>query len=263
MNQGELASLLPQVIALAREAGRIVLQHYQGDFAVRRKSDASPVTGADEDSEAAILAGLKRLTPHIPAISEEAAERGEIDLKSPAPKLFWLVDPLDGTREFVKRNGEFSINIGLVEDRGPILGVLHAPVTGAIYAAHGAGTATAQDANGASRPIKVRPRPADGIVTLESRSHGDRAALDAILAEYTVAERRRSGSAIKFGFVAEGSADIYARLGPTMEWDTAAGHAILESAGGVVRMLSGGPLVYGKPGYLNPDFIASGFPAQP
>jgi 3'(2'), 5'-bisphosphate nucleotidase len=255
----DLAALLPPVIALARDAGRVVLEHYRGDFDVRRKADRSPVTGADEASEQLILAGLRKLTPGILAVSEEAAERGEVDLKAPAPQHLWLVDPLDGTREFVKRNGEFCINIGLVENGQAVLGVLHAPVSGAVYAAAGSGTAFAENAAGTRRAIKVRPMPAQGVTVLESRSHGDAAAQDAVLSDYKIAERKRSGSAIKFGFVAEGVADIYIRLGRTMEWDTAAGQAILEGAGGKVRTLSGVPLHYGKPGYDNPDFIASGF----
>ncbi len=259
MTDWNLSALLPPVIALARDAGRVLLEHYSGDFDVRRKADRSPVTAADEASEAVILAGLRRLTPDIVAISEEAAERGEVDLKQAAPARFWLVDPLDGTREFVKRNGEFCVCIGLVENGRPLLGVLHAPVTGMVYASAGPGRAIAETAAGARRPIHVRPVPAHGITVLESRSHGDVAAQDAYLSDFTIAERKRSGSAIKFGLVAEGVADVYIRLGRTMEWDTAAGHAILEAAGGKVATITGGPLRYGKPGYDNPDFIATGY----
>jgi 3'(2'), 5'-bisphosphate nucleotidase len=254
----DFAGLLPDLVALAREASATVLRFYRGDHTVRRKADASPVTEADEASEAIILAGLKRLTPDVPAISEEAVARGAVTFDHAAPpRRFWLVDPVDGTKEFVARTGEFTINIGLVEDTAPILGILHAPLSGATYAAAGRGTATVHRGE-TIVPIRTRKSPAAGIVALASRSHGDKAGVAAFLEEYKVAERRIMGSAIKFGLIAEGVGDLYPRLGPTMEWDTCAGHAILEAAGGQLTTLAGAPLRYGKRDFLNPDFVARG-----
>jgi 3'(2'), 5'-bisphosphate nucleotidase len=217
------------------------------------------VTEADHASEEIILAGLRALTPDVPAVSEEeVSHKGVAFDHDKPPRRFWLVDPVDGTKEFVARRGEFTINIGLVDDGRPVLGVLHVPVTGKTYAAAGAGTASLHDAAGVTTRIHVRRAPASGIVVLASRSHGDKAGVIALLEDYTVAERRLMGSAIKFGLIAEGAGDLYPRLGPTMEWDTCAGHAILEGAGGTVLTLSGKPLRYGKRDFLNPDFIAQG-----
>jgi 3'(2'), 5'-bisphosphate nucleotidase len=256
-----LAPLVPEVVALARKASDAVIRVYKGEHNVRRKADASPVTEADHASEAIILEGLRGLTPDVPAVSEEEVSHKGVrfDHDKP-PRRFWLVDPVDGTKEFVAKRGEFTINIGLVEDGKPVLGVLHVPVTGKTYAAAGAGTAALHDAAGTTTRIHVRRAPAAGIVVLASRSHGDKAGATAFLEDYNVAERRLIGSAIKFGLIAEGVGDLYPRLGPTMEWDTCAGHAILESAGGSIVTLSGKPLRYGKRGFLNPDFIAQGDP---
>lgn len=253
------AHLIPDLVALARAAGAAAMRYYGADAAVRRKSDASPVTEADEAAERIILDGLRRLTPGIASVSEEAVARGEVDGEAVRrAERFWLVDPLDGTREFVARNGEFTVNIGLVEDCRPVLGVLHAPVSGVVYAAWGPGTAVVHRGAEPPRHIHARKPPEHGVTVVSSRSHGDKDALAAFLDDWPVAERRTLGSAIKFGLLAEGLADLYPRLGPTCEWDTCAGHAILEAAGGHVATLAGGPLRYGKPGFLNPDFIARG-----
>jgi 3'(2'), 5'-bisphosphate nucleotidase len=253
------ADLLDRLVALARQAAEVALAYYRRDFAVRSKPDATPVTDADMASEAVILAGLRQLTPEIPVIAEEALARGETRWNDASPpRLFWLVDPLDGTREFVARNDEFSINIGLAADRRAALGVVHAPVSGITYGTAGRGEAFIWRGDAEPAPIRARPAPVSGLVVLSSRSHGDRAALDAFLSQYNIAERRMLGSAIKFGAIAAGEADLYPRFGPTMEWDTCAGHAILEAAGGVVVTAAGAPLLYGKPGFRNPDFIARG-----
>jgi 3'(2'), 5'-bisphosphate nucleotidase len=254
-----VAALLPELVALARAASEVVLRVYKGEHVVRRKADASPVTEADEASEAIILAGLKRLTPDIPAISEEAAERGDFvfDPARPPPQ-YWLVDPVDGTKEFVNRTGEFTINIGLVEDAKPVLGVLHAPLANVTYAAAGPRSAVVYRGSEPAAPIWARPAPPQGLVVLGSRSHGNKPAVAAYLEDFTVAEQRTLGSAIKFALIAEGVADLYPRFGPTMEWDTCAGHAILQAAGGKIATLSGASLLYGKPGFLNPDFVARG-----
>jgi 3'(2'), 5'-bisphosphate nucleotidase len=255
----DLASLLPELTAIARKASDAVMRIYRGGHTVMRKADASPVTEADHASEAIILDGLRRLTPGIPIISEEeVAKHGtRFDFARP-PRQYWLVDPVDGTKEFVAKRGEFTINIGLVQDGAPALGVLHAPVSGATYVATGSGSATVRHGDAPAAPIHVRPPPSSGIIVLASRSHGDKEGVSAFLEDYTVAERRLMGSAIKFALIAEGTGDLYPRLGPTMEWDTCAGQAILEAAGGSVATLSGKPLRYGKKDFLNPDFVARG-----
>lgn len=258
MNASERAALLPDIVALARAAGDVALRWYNDkNCAVRAKADDSPVTDADEASEAVILAGLKRLTPDIPIVSEEATSRGETDAACRLGRHFWLVDPLDGTREFVGRTGEFAVNIGLIEDRKPVLGVLHGPVSGVSYFSDGV-SAQMRRGDGATQVIHARRPPAGGLVVVSSRSHGDKAALAAYLEDYNIAAQKISGSALKFGLLACGEADLYPRLGKTMEWDTAAGHAILNAAGGSVRTLRDKELVYGKPGFANPDFVARG-----
>jgi 3'(2'), 5'-bisphosphate nucleotidase len=257
MNPAELGELLPEVAVLAEAASKRILQIYDAPFTVREKSDASPLTEADEVSEALILDGLRRLTPDIPIIAEEALGRGEIKIDQ-APPRFWLVDPLDGTREFVSRNGEFSVSIGLVVDRRPVLGVLRAPALDTCWMSAGPATARVQRGGSTPAPMRARRMPATGAVAVQSRSHGDRAAVEAFAGEHGIAEIRACGSALKFGMLAEGKADLYPRFGPTMEWDTCAGHAILEAAGGRVETLAGGPLLYGKPDFRNPDFVARG-----
>jgi 3'(2'), 5'-bisphosphate nucleotidase len=250
----ELASLLPDIVALAGRAGALILEHYDVDVAVRAKADASPVTVADEAAEALILEGLARLTPSIPVIAEETVAAGHV------PEIgadrFWLVDPLDGTKEFLSRNGEFTVNIALIEGREPVLGVVLAPALGKVWwGARGAG-AMLREGEG-ERPIAARPRPARGVVAVASRSHND-PATQAFLDQAGDAERNSAGSSLKFCLIAEGRADVYPRFGPTMEWDTAAGHAVLDAAGGTVTTKDGAPFRYRKPGFRNPEFIARG-----
>lgn len=251
-------ALIDAVSALALEAGAAIMKIYEGSPQVTTKADKSPVTDADRAAETIILAGLKRLTPDIPAVAEEAvAAHG---LPQNVGARFWLVDPLDGTREFISRNGEFTVNIGLIEDRRPTLGVLLAPAkgNGLLYAGHGPGTATLAEGGGAPRPIAARGAPRDGLTVLVSRSHSEKATVDEFLARYPVRERVSVGSALKFGVLAEGAADLYPRLGRTMEWDTAAGHAVLIAAGGRVETLEGTEFLYAKPGFENPHFVAHG-----
>ncbi|HXV23048.1 MAG TPA: 3'(2'),5'-bisphosphate nucleotidase CysQ [Alphaproteobacteria bacterium] len=253
-SKAELAGLLPKVMELARKAGAAILTHYRPGIEVRTKSDASPVTAADEEAEDIILAGLRRITPDIPIISEEAFARGEIF--STPPTQFWLVDPLDGTKEFLKRNGEFTVNIALIASGRPILGVVTAPALSLAYAGAGPGSAR-EWRDGVERSMAVRTPPASGLTVVASRSHGDPEALGRFLNGRAVAKTRTAGSSLKFCLVAAGEADLYPRFGRTMEWDTAAGHAVLNAAGGRVRTLDGDELVYGKPGFENPYFIAS------
>ena len=255
LDQG-VAKLLPAVKSIAREAGQVILRYYTDTVSAHVKADGSPVTAADHAAEAVILPALHHLTPNIPVISEEQHSAG----KSPVGDhdTFWLVDPLDGTRSFVEHTGEFTVNIGLVSNGVPILGVMYLPVDGDLYAAAGPGTAVHCVQGRADVHISARTMPADGLVVLSSRSHGDRAKLDAFLQGKLVREHRHSSSALKFCVLARGEADIYPRFGPTCEWDTAAGHAILLAAGGSIETPDGKPLGYGKPNFLNGEFVAYG-----
>jgi 3'(2'), 5'-bisphosphate nucleotidase len=246
--------LIEQLIVIAQGAADAIMAIYATDFDVRGKKDASPVTEADEKAEAVILAGLARLAPEIPVISEEAAAAGHI------PKVgrrFWLVDPLDGTREFISRNGEFTVNIALIDEGRPVLGIVLAPALGRLFAgARGIG-AFVEDSAG-RRPIHCRSVPNDGLAVVASRSHGDVEALDFFLAGRKLASLKAAGSSLKLCLIAAGEADLYPRFGRTMEWDIAAGHAVLAAAGGRVCTLDGGELLYGKEGLDNPYFVATG-----
>ena len=253
-----LESLLAALVPLIREAGELVMRIYATDFAVEVKGDDSPVTLADQCAEKVIFAGLHRLTPEIPIVGEEAASAGDIPDVS---NRFWLVDPIDGTKEFVGRNGEFTVNIALVDHGAPVLGLVLAPALGTLYA--GAVDLDAWVEVGRQRrSIRVRSVPADGLTVVGSRHHGDDAVVSAFLAGRLIAARRAVGSSLKLCLLAEGLADVYPRFGRTMEWDTAAGDAVLRAAGGAVQTLDGELLVYGKPGFENPDFAAWGLPAQ-
>ena len=245
--------LLTDVVALAREAGAAILEVYAGEFDVEIKDDTSPLTVADLRSHAIIMAGLAQLTPGVPVISEEA----------PAPPLaerrgwewLWLVDPLDGTREFVDRSGEFTVNIALIRAGRPVLGVLHVPVRGLDYFAAERAGAFRQGPDGVPAPIAARAAAERPPRVVASRSHrGSR--LDGFFTRVGVHEFVPVGSAVKFGMVAEGAADVYPRVGPTSEWDTAAGQAIAEVAGARVVGRDGEPLRYNaREQFLNPDFI--------
>jgi 3'(2'), 5'-bisphosphate nucleotidase len=251
----DYVALLPGLRALAREAGAAIMDVYSQPFEVLSKDDNSPVTAADIKAEAIILAGLAKLTPDIPVVSEEAAAAGKrFDVSG---GRFWLVDPLDGTKEFVARNGEFTVNIGLIDNGVPVAGVLFAPVLDRLFLA-APGIATVEDRGAAPRPIAVRPIPKDGMRVLSSRSHRDPATFDDYMKHFPVADIRRSGSSLKFALVAAGEADIYPRFGRTMEWDTAAGHAVLLAAGGCMTLPDGSPLLYGKSGFENPPVVAWG-----
>ncbi|MFN5158059.1 MAG: 3'(2'),5'-bisphosphate nucleotidase CysQ [Betaproteobacteria bacterium] len=251
--------LLAEVEAVAEEAAALILEVYATDFSVQGKADASPVTVADERAEAHIVAALRRLAPGVPVVAEEAAARGEVPAVG---ARFWLVDPLDGTREFVSRNGEFTVNIALVEDGSPVLGVVQVPVQRRRYAGLVGQGAWCEDAEGRRASTCRAVPPVGELVVASSRSHGDEAALRGWLAGQGLAGRplrhRAAGSSLKFGLLACGEADLYPRLGRTMEWETAAGHAVLRAAGGEVCMLDGAPLRYGKPGFENPHFVARG-----
>ncbi|MEW5729191.1 MAG: 3'(2'),5'-bisphosphate nucleotidase CysQ [Pseudomonadota bacterium] len=243
--------MLPALEDLARAAGEVIMEVYGEDFAVDRKDDASPVTEADRRAEAVILPGLAALAPDIPVVAEEEAAAGRIPTVA---GTFWLVDPLDGTKEFIKRNGEFTVNIGLIRDGVPVAGVVHAPALRLLWSGAD-GRATMVDAQGQRHAIACRPAPEHGAVVVTSRSHRNPEAMDAWIADLPGASLSFAGSSLKFCRVAEGAADFYPRFGPTCEWDTAAAHAVVLAAGGEVVTFDGRPLAYGKPGFLNPDFL--------
>jgi 3'(2'), 5'-bisphosphate nucleotidase len=250
------AALLPDLTDIAKRAGTAIMEVYKREFEVELKADDSPVTEADLASEAIITPALKALTPDIPVVAEESfAEHGGPEVGT-AP--FWLVDPLDGTAEFVSRNGEFTVNIALIRDRRPVAGIVFAPTLDLTYTGAAGLGAFRQEGRESGQPIAARIPPADGLVVVASRRHGDTEVLDRFLADFTVAEMRNAGSSLKFCRLAEGKADLYPRFGRTMEWDTAAGQAVLEAAGGRVETATGNPLLYAKPGFENPHFIAWG-----
>jgi 3'(2'), 5'-bisphosphate nucleotidase len=238
---------------LALAAGREIMRVYAGDFAVHAKADASPVTEADRAADAVIVDGLGRLVPDIPIVTEErAASHALADPGAP----FFLVDPLDGTREFIGRNGEFTVNIALIVDRHPRLGVVYAPACDRLFHTTSDRSAVETDAaRSRIRPLGVGAADNGALRVVASKSHRD-PATDAYIGRYKVAQIHSAGSSLKFCLVAAGEADLYPRLGRTMEWDTAAGHAVLAAAGGRVDRFGAGPLDYGKPGFENPHFIA-------
>lgn len=248
-------ALSEALCALALEAGTAAMEVYARDFTAETKADASPVTEADELGEKIILAGLAAFAPDIPVLAEESAAAGRIP--DPLGDRFFLVDPLDGTKEFIKKTGEFTVNIALIEHGRPVLGLVLAPAMDRLFG--GAEDVGAWiEEHGTRRAISVRTPPAEGVTVVASRSHGDASALDAFLAPYKVAALRGAGSSLKICLIAAGEADLYPRLGRTMEWDIAAGHAVLSAAGGALTTLDGKPLDYGKPGFDNPHFVAKG-----
>ncbi|MCV0396095.1 MAG: 3'(2'),5'-bisphosphate nucleotidase CysQ [Rhizobiaceae bacterium] len=255
-NDAEIVTLFER---LALEAGRAILAVYGKDFAVEIKGDSSPVTEADRLAETIILAGLRARFPQIACVAEEEVAGGLVS--AVAGDMFVLVDPLDGTREFVSRNPDFTVNIALVRGGVPVAGVVHAPARGVLWGGAGGRAWRLDDATGERRDIRVRPRPASPVI-LASRSHRT-PETEEFLSRHKGCETRAVGSSLKFCMIAEGEADIYPRHGRTMEWDTAAGDAVLRAAGGMTRTLDGAPLTYGKCGgadgdWANPHFIASG-----
>ncbi len=256
-----MSALLQSLIYTAQRAGGAIMAVYVTEFSVRDKADASPVTAADEAAEKIILADLAAIAPDVPVVAEESVAAGRVPVIA---ERFFLVDPLDGTREFVSHRDEFTVNVALIEDGEPVLGVVFAPARRELYWGDvRAGKAGHIDADpdgtmpSMGNAIRVRPAPARGLTAVASRSHRT-PETDAFLANYSVAEFRSIGSSLKFCLVAAGEADIYPRVGTTMEWDTAAGHAVLNAAGGTVTGLAGEPFKYGKPGFRNGNFVAWG-----
>lgn len=255
----EPETLVPAIRRLALEAGRKIMEIYGAeDFEVRSKSDRSPVTEADEAADALISQGLRAAFPDIPLVTEEQAETHDQSVST-----FLIVDPLDGTKEFVQRRGDFTVNIALVVEGTPRLGVVYAPAKSRLFYTGADGRSVEEagaldpDAIGATRPLHVRTPDPEALLVVASKSHRD-AATDDYINRYSVADSKSAGSSLKFCLLAAGEADLYPRIGRTMEWDTAAGHAVLTGAGGnVVRRDTLQPLTYGKPGFENPHFIAS------
>ncbi len=252
------AALRDGVIAVAEAAATDILEVYARDFDVERKEDSTPLTEADLAAHRRITAWLSALTPDIPVLSEESAEQC-FELRKNWTR-YWLVDPLDGTREFVKKNGEFSVNIALIDDGNAVFGVIQQPVTGLVW--HGApGQGAYRRENGHDIAIETRKPASAPLRIAASRSHRD-ARTEAVIARFPRAEVVGLGSSLKFCRIAEGNIDLYPRFGPTSEWDTAAGQAILEAAGGVVVDPRGRPFRYNqRETLLNGDFFASADPA--
>ncbi|MEO5620033.1 MAG: 3'(2'),5'-bisphosphate nucleotidase CysQ [Cypionkella sp.] len=251
-------ALIPVIRRLALEAGDRIMEVYSGpDFEVKSKSDASPVTEADEAADAIISAGLRAAFPDVTLITEEPAASHALSAST-----FLIVDPLDGTKEFVQRRGDFIVNIAYVENGVPLRGVVYAPAKARLFYTQADGSAVEEtgafdkDVAGPLLPLKVSAPDNSALMVVASKSHRD-AATDAYIAKYAVKDMTSAGSSLKFCLVATGEADLYPRLGRTMEWDTAAGDAVLRGAGGaMVRFDDHSPLAYGKAGWDNPFFIA-------
>lgn len=252
-----MAEILDDLCALARAAGAVEKQIFEGDFIAEIKQDGSPVTIADQKAEELIVKKLAELAPEIPFLGEESVAAGTIPDISGG--TYWCVDPLDGTKEFVGGGGEFTVNIALMENFIPVLGVIYLPMKDVLYAAAGRGQVFMQASGSLDKaPLAARQPPEDGLTVIESRRHGNPEAIQRFVSGYKVAALAARSSSLKFCAIAEGVADLYPRLAPTCEWDTAAGDAILRAAGGHVLALDGSPLRYGKieDGFLNPFFAA-------
>ncbi|WP_372972650.1 3'(2'),5'-bisphosphate nucleotidase CysQ [Marinobacter sp.] len=247
-------SLLDKVLEIADTASRKVMEIYQTDFEVQTKDDNSPITAADIASHHVIVDGLKALTPDIPILSEESANAPWDERKDWT--RFWLVDPIDGTKDFTNRTGEFTVNIALIEDGEPVMGVVTAPALNEAYWGIKGQGAWKREADGSIRKLEV-VNPPEAVRAVASKNHMNEETRT-FIEQLGNHELVQAGSSLKFCRIAEGQADIYPRLGPTCEWDTGAAHAVLVAAGGKVTQLDGTPLAYGKEDVLNPYFVASG-----
>jgi 3'(2'), 5'-bisphosphate nucleotidase len=258
-------ALLPAVFA----AARVQMRYFRSGAKVETKSDTTPVTAADQESEALLLQALARIAPHTPVVAEEAMAAGRIPDVGGGTVDYLLVDPLDGTREFISDRPEFTINIALIQNRRPTFGIIYAPALGQLFATLGErhavevqvqpSSTASRFSDLATREIRSRAAPPEGMVAVASRSHNS-PGTDAFLGQFKIQQRTAAGSSLKFCVVAKGDADIYPRVGRTCEWDIAAGHAILNSAGGSVTMLDGAPFLYGRSAdrFRNPDYVAWG-----
>jgi len=248
-----LSPHLETLVRIAQAAGIVVMRHYEAGCDTRVKADRSPVTDADEEAETLILAELALAFPNVPLVAEEEAAAGRV---ARVGSRFFLVDPVDGTKEFIKRGGEFTVNIGEIVDGAPVSGVVFAPAIGRLFVG-AVGEGAFEISGGVTRAIAARAPAEDGLVAVSSKSHPD-AKTDALLKSLAVKGNTNAGSSLKFCLVAAGEADIYPRAGHTMEWDTAAGDAVLRAAGGRMTDWDGAPFVYGKAGFHNTAFIARG-----
>ena len=251
-------ALLAAVGELVRKANDEIMQVYGHEFSVQTKADDSPLTEADLRAHNVLVAGLQQLTPELPVVSEESGLASYEERRH--WQRYWLIDPLDGTKEFVARNGEFTVNVALIEGGRPTLGCVGVPARNALYLADvQAGLASCTDPNG-TRALRARPMQAGrAVAAVASRRHGGErldVLLKAMEADFGAVELKNVGSALKLCLLAEGEADIYPRLAPTSEWDIAAAQAVLEAAGGAVTQLDGRPIEYNKPDILNPEFLA-------
>jgi len=248
------SSILPDVLKIADEAGEKVLHIYESDFKVRYKEDNSPITVADEAAHEIICNGLRNISQDIPILSEEGKSIPWEERKH--WRRFWLIDPIDGTREFTQRNGEFTVNIAMIEDGQPVMGVVTAPALRTAYWGIVGESAHMRDRTGRIHRIRVaEPKATRRVVASKNHLNDETRAFIEKLGDHELVQ---AGSSLKFCRIAEGHADIYPRMGPTSEWDTAAAHAILVAAGGQVKTLEGEPLRYGKEDILNPWFVAAG-----
>lgn len=244
--------LADQLSETAREAGEAILRIVRRGFEIESKHDTSPVTEADRAAELIILAALAKAAPGVPVIAEEEVAAGHIPAHD---DIYFLVDPLDGTKEFIRGGDDYTVNIGLIESGVPTLGVVFAPATSRLHAGC-AGSGAWLDEGRGRQPIQTRPK-GERIAAVASKSHLNQATVDYLEASVGTCDRVSIGSSLKFCIVAEGKADIYPRLSPTSEWDTAAGHAVLLAAGGLVDGPDGEPLGYGKKAFLNRAFVAT------
>jgi 3'(2'), 5'-bisphosphate nucleotidase len=264
MQANDIQFLAESLLPVALAAARVQMGYFGTGVAAAAKADNSPVTVADQESEAIILEALARVAPGVPVVSEEAAAAGRIPAVG---ATFFLVDPLDGTRPFLRNERHFTINIGLIADGRPVFGLVYAPAIDDLYLTVGPGEAAVARLNPASEartlaecafePLRTRVPDPNGLSALVSHNHLDRAT-ERLLDRYSVVERRAVSSSLKFGLLARGEADLYPRANPTSEWDTAAGHAVLAAAGGTVTVLDGRPLLYGKAEFRNAGFVAWG-----
>jgi len=264
MQAAEMRKLAEALLSVTLTAARVQMAHFAAGVTVEIKADHSPVTVADRESEDIILAGLARVAPGVPVVSEEAAAAGRIPSTGDS---FFLVDPLDGTKPFIRGSPQFTINIALIALREPVFGLMYAPAIPDFYVTIGPheavaarlppSTAAKSLADCDLTPLRTRVPDPNAIGALTSQTHSNKAT-QRFLDQYHVVESRAVSSSLKFGLIARGEADIYPRTGDTSEWDTAAGHAVLAAAGGTVTTLDGQPFLYGKPGFLNPGFVAWG-----
>ncbi len=253
-----ISALMPELLQLAKKAGEAIMQVYNQPASftqVTLKSDQSPLTQADQAANDLIAAGLAVLTPDIPVLSEEG-KMVPYEERQSWP-VYWCVDPLDGTKEFISRNGEFTVNIALIEGTTPVAGVIYAPVTDELYYTNGADGAYKMQGKQEAEKLTVTGK-LNNLIAVKSRSHGAPEEM-AYLNQFSVTDEVRIGSSLKFCLIAEGKAQLYFRHGPTMEWDTAAGHAILAQAGGKVTQPTGEPFTYNKPSLLNGSFLCTGW----